>query len=178
MAIGLVALLSGAASVALASSHRAAAQPRPLKVACAKKSSGLLRYVTSTSKCDRRAERAVDFAKDWPVYTCIRRDAANGIAHAASRDARGTVRRMSGPGKCGRDVQVVLPALGPRSFCVDGPTYLLRNLRGGTPCHRKGEFKLMLAKRRHHGQPSPTPTPPPGPGGNHAPVAVADAATV
>src|SRR4051794_24734710 len=80
MAIGLMALLSAAASVAFAASHSQHPRTRALEVACAKKGTGLLRYVSSAARCDRGSERAVDFAKDAPVYACIRPDAANGIA--------------------------------------------------------------------------------------------------
>jgi VCBS repeat-containing protein len=121
--LGLLALLCATVSVA----H---ARPRALEVACAQKRSGLLRYVTSAAGCHRRSERVVDFVKDGPLRACIRRN--------------GAVLR----GRCGRGVQVVLPASHRRSFCVDRRTRLLRNLLGGRSCRAKREFKVILAERK------------------------------
>jgi VCBS repeat-containing protein len=152
MVLGLMSLC--AASVAFAAARSHGATPRTLKVACARTHGGVLRYVTSTARCRRRSERAVDFAKDAPVYACVRR--------------RAIVRRMDQARRCGRGAPIALPAPVRRSFCVDRRTHLLR----GAPCRRRREFKVILAEQQHAATPAP---PPPG---NHAPTAVVDAASV
>src|SRR4051794_9262157 len=133
--------------VLLATALPAAAKPRKvtLELACAKRPGGALRYVRAADDC-RSGERMVDFARDNPVYTCVRGRAA-GIASIASQDRRGVIRRVSRDGGCGRDQELVLPGVGARSFCANARNGRLRYVRGGIPCHRSGELKAVLPRK-------------------------------
>jgi VCBS repeat-containing protein len=58
-----------AASAVLAAS--AGSGPRHIKVACARKSDGVLRYVDSASKCSRRTERVVRLDRSTQLHACV-----------------------------------------------------------------------------------------------------------
>ncbi len=155
-----------------------------LKVSCYSKNTGIIRYVTSSSKCRTRTEGKISYFKDAPVYTCyVPRPVGVHVARVPREDRRGLMRRVGSASAC-HGYELTLPRIGPRSFCVDEPGHQLRNLAGGYPCHKRGEKKVILpgtGPKKSGGGGNGNPGGQPNPGGpvegQSTPVVNNDSAT-
>jgi hypothetical protein len=108
LAVG--AIFAGAASAAT----------EEMNFACALKSNGLMRYVTSTTQC-KKTEESVTI-KPGPIFTCVKTD--------------GSVRKVSNFANCKPPaVQLTLPpANGTVYFCAANSTGVLRYVTDPSQC--------------------------------------------
>jgi VCBS repeat-containing protein len=149
----LTGLVLIALTVALAGS--AATKPREMRVACALKKNGAMRYVSKASKCVGRRERVVRFARSGPaVAACVVRRRTRGLPP-------GSVRRVRRATQCakGRERAIALPAGSAAYFCARRRGGRLRSVR--RPSCRKRELPVVVSPATR----------------NRAPVAVADTAS-
>jgi VCBS repeat-containing protein len=151
-ALVLTGLLLTALTVALVVS--AAAKPREMRVACALKKNGAMRYVSKASSCKRRRERVVRFSATGPaVATCVVRKRRRGLPV-------GSVRRAARCAKGGRERALALPRTVATFFCARRRGGRLRSVV--RPKCRKGELPVVVSPAQ----------------GNRAPVAVDDVVAV
>ena len=98
VAVLIVAIIAGGAS--------AVGPPQTLRYACALKSNGLLRAVSSPSDCISKKETLVTFSVAAPVVICIQPDGS--VRQVPQRDCT----KASG-------TSVTVPSNTPRYFCAD-----------------------------------------------------------
>jgi hypothetical protein len=131
----LALLISAAAAVVMPKANASPAPPAPVQLnyACALKSSGLLRYVTSTAKCARN-ESPVTVAPG-PHYVCV--------------DRFGLVYLVASPDKCtpARDLSTLtLPSsAGPVYFCALRAIGTLTRTTSPGRCSPFIEFPVVVA---------------------------------
>jgi methionine-rich copper-binding protein CopC len=116
---GLGCLVFALLVVAFGGNARAAT-PVEMQFACALKSNGLLRYVTSTSQCKKKETQVT--VKPGPNYVCVQPD--------------GSSRLVSGPLACPptRRLVVLPPQSGIVYFCAASSSGVLRNVTDPAQC--------------------------------------------
>lgn len=117
--------------LALTGTARAAA-PVEMQFACALKSNGLLRYVTSTSQCKKNETRVT--VKPGPNYVCVQPE--------------GSSRRVSAPIACPptRRLVVLPPQSGIVYFCAANSSGVLRYVTDPAQCTASETPRLRHAE--------------------------------
>jgi hypothetical protein len=158
-----------------------AAAAKRIKLACALKTNGTLRFVTRARRCRRRTGTLVRL-DPGPTDVCERRRGTRGgklKAAAAPRVKRQLA--LCGRSRASNEKELTLPGARKEFFCVEKRSKVMRRARTRQRCRKRGrfaEFRGFVAKRV--GDPGQTGGPPGGPGAgqpNRAPQSTADGAT-
>jgi VCBS repeat-containing protein len=179
-AVAALLLVAGAATAA----------PREMKVGCAAKSSGTLRYVARTSLCKRATETGVRLSAESPVDACVKlHGAVDGVPgslaqlrvtaagrRTVTRLPAGTTRLVGAASECGvrnhrNEVAIKVPGPKKTWFCARGTSGLVRWASSRSRCFARERAVWVLKGAPAVPQPQPTTTGPV----NRAPVAVGDA---
>ena len=104
--LAVIAVIAVLASGVLIAGATTAPKPKEMKVACASKANGVLRYVARASRC-KSNEKAITLDVDNPIDICVKlHGTLNGVAGSlgqlrAARLPAGST-RMSPPADCPR----------------------------------------------------------------------------
>src|SRR5688500_15327846 len=105
-------------AVLLVPAAEAAPAPKQMRGACAKKSSGQLRYVARSSQCRRSADRPIRFSAAKTRVACARRGAGVYVVGKAAACSRGANRPS---------LMLELPSAEKHDFCAHKRTGMLRS---------------------------------------------------